>query len=211
MNSTLVRAVRETSIAHPKSYVANTEVHKTFRFQASTAGVYTISPCKLCALNVTATTTILGIQDYEYVRLRRIEIWAGPPATLVPNEVSVALSGSAIGLTGNEISRSDVSMSATRPAHVCLRPNLSTQSGQYLIGNTSNGTTPFLTLTVPVGAIIDVEVDLKMTKDLRTTNNSVAIVGATIGAKYYLALDNAAGALGSVSSFLVPMSSLPTA
>jgi len=202
----------------PPEYLSNTLVSKTFRFQvsfnsSSSPTTYNITPAKLGALQVICTATnATGTQLYEAAKIRRIKIWASPPPTGMVN-VGLTFGGTALGVAGPNRTYSDQSIGMTRPAFVDGVPGKLTQAGQWQSCATNVGTNTIFTMlftAVGTGAgtlipiTIDVDLTLRMTNDARATNNTCTLASAILTQMYYLALDNSAGATGSVNSDIAP-------
>ncbi len=212
--------VVEMQVHNPPPYSPTTVVSRVFRFSilSASGGTFTLTPCKLCAVQGIGTGVNSVIQLYESVRVRYVEIWASPPQNGSVVSCTVSYPGSALGISGPNYTKSDYSMGMTKSAHVKLRPSKTSQASQWQSGSTSLGTNTLfqITLSNPSGTanqayVVDVALTLRMTTDARTTNNSVTTVSAgTAGGFYNLALDNPAGGTGSVGNLLVPDAVLPT-
>jgi len=195
----------------PPPYVSNLVVHKTFRFIATAAAAYPISPSQLCSLMVIGTTTnTSATMLFERVRLRCVEMWAAPATASLgtPVQISVAFSGTGGGTQGNDVIHSDTSIGLTRVAHVRAKPPIGTQTAQWSNGDTvGTGINTLFTVVVTVGTVIDVTVDLACTNDTRVANNTVVLTTVALSQLYYLALNNSAGAGAST---MAPDASLIT-
>jgi len=197
----------------PPQYDANTTVSRIYRFiNSGSAGSFVITACKLGALQTICTTTNSVVtQLFEAVRVRRIEVWASPVvATPVPVNVSCIFAGSALGVAGNDITVSDMSIGTTRPAYICAIPPRNSQASQWQSCDTTTGSNTFFRLVLPAGAVIDVHLSLRTTNDTRSTNNTVTVVTGVLTTMYYLALDNGAGGTGATGNILTPDPSLVT-
>ena len=196
-------------------YTANSIVSRIFRFvygYASGPLVYTITPAKLCALQVIGTGSTTAAQIYEAVKVRKVEMWAnsGSGAAM---QLACTFGGNTLGITGSNQTFSDSNVGMTYPAHVIAVPSKLSQAAQWQSGDTNVGTNTLFTITfsntgalggASVAITIDVHVALRMTGNARTSNNSVTLVTSAAGAFYHLALDNPAGSTGSVGSDLGP-------
>lgn len=218
------RGVVAQRVPRPPQYFANTIVSRVFRFQRSfTAGftspdVTTLTASKLCALQVIGTVVnTTAVQLYESVRIRKIEMWISPPSTGNIVTGSIMFPGTAAGIQGPNRERSDQTIGMTVPAYISLSPGKNSQAADWQPGATNTGTNTFFLITV--GSVdaastftvtIDVHLALRMTSDARTTNNSVTLGTVALGAFYNLALDNPAGATGSVGNLWIPDRSLVT-
>jgi hypothetical protein len=209
--------VRPSAGPSPPSYRANAIVRKTFRFinsgGSATEQTFNISSAKLCALiaftNVVNTTLS---QLFETVKIKYVELWQGPNTnSLLPRTVSVQYNGGNLGTTGSDQPVSDMSVGATRVAHVKVKPRKGIdQAGFFQPGQTNVGVVQLFAIVCSLGAVIDVCGDFVMSSDARTTNNTLNVVTAAAGTYYYMALDNTAGATLSSANFLTPDPTLVT-
>lgn len=174
-----------------------------------------ITSAKLCALEViTTVVNTTGTQLFESVRVKSIKIWAWARmsgGTITPVSCSVTAEGAALGALGNHKTLSDSTQSTEIPAYVNFVFDDTFQAGQWQTGDTSLGSNSLFTLVVPVGAVIDIVLDVKATRNIRTTANTVTLSGlAALTDYFYLSLDNTAGGTGSVGGLLKPDPSLHT-
>lgn len=193
--------------------------NRVFRFLNNTAMaasgvVYSISPAKLGALiSIGLSATTVG-QLFEQVRLRRIQIWG--QSSLVsglPAEVSLNVSGVAAGNIGPDTFIQDVAVGQTAVPYIDFRLDPRSEAGQWqnCTVAAAPGTNTFFTIGAPTGSVIDITLDACVTSDSRATGFVFAVTGpATVGQIYYMSLDNAAGATGSVSNNLDPAAAMST-
>jgi len=210
--------MRADHLSNPRPLPFTTALHvtKKFRFSgaANTAGLYQISPCKLCALISTCTvTSTQATQFFDAVRLISVEIWAGQDTGLSnqPTTVSVIFNGNTAGILATDASFSDTSIGATRVAHVKASPPTQSQAAQWQSGVTNGpGNNLLFSIFIPEFSVIDITVDLTVPSQVRTSNNTVTLSGATavLTGVYYLALDNNAGGGLSAGSALPPADQL---
>lgn len=211
------------SIPHPPSYVNNSIVSRRYRFQntyTASAGllVYTITPSKLCALQVIGTVVnTTAAQLFEAVRVRSVEVWASPGVDGNIYDISVVFPGTALGIQGPDRSLSAQTIGVSVPAYVKLKPGKETQAAQWLAGRTDVGIQTLFLINISgssatggTNITIDVNLALRMTADARTTNNTVPLTTVALSAMYYLALDNPAGGTGSSTNLLIPDRTLVT-
>jgi hypothetical protein len=155
------------------------------RFQCNTAGTLTVSFTDLLDCLLVATTATQVFQQYDFVRVRSVEVWCASTTLGVPITVGVQFNGgSSNGLVGDGRMVSDTVM-GSEPAHVRLRPDRRSQAGMW---NTNNATSSAFTVVTPTNALIDVECDYMNVISAPTLAQNVA-VGATIGQFYYRGLD----------------------
>lgn len=210
-------------IPHPPTYTNNTRVRRFFRFQylytASTGlATFNISPAKIGCLQVIGTSATTAVGLYEYGRIKKIKMWASPPTDGTVVNISLVANSGTTGTFGNDVTRSAQTIGMTEPAFLMIKPKSNTQSGQFQSLSTTNNVTWF-TINVNgtnpgVGSTsvvtLDLDVDLYMSNDSRTSGNSVTLTTSSLGAIYYLALDNPGGASLSGGSLWIPDRGLVT-
>ncbi len=159
----------------------------------------------------TATTTVT--QLYDAVKVRRIRIWGSNPPDGTVVYVGVVFAGSVAGTFGANLSHSGCSIGMTIPAYVDARPDRLSQAAQWQSGDTSAGNIGLFTITLSstnlsstatVDVTIDVHVTLRMTKDTRTSGNTVSVSAGTLTGFYHLPLDSAAGGTGALGKVWLP-------
>jgi len=170
--------------------------------------VAVISAAKLGALECVAISTTVVVQLFEAIRLRRIKIWAWADQTSTTftqiSTISVTFEGGALGVQGDHRTISDMVTSTSQPAVVDVRLNDTMQAGQWQSTDTSVGSNALFQVSAPANSVIDIWMDVKATRNLRTTANSIIVVGSPVaGGYYYLPLDNGAGGTGSGTSKII--------
>jgi len=210
-------AIMRASMAaqpQPPRYISNAFVSKTFRFTCTSAGFYTITPCKLGALVVIGTAVnSAATQLFDAVKIRKVCIWAGqnPSGTGSPVTVSCSWSGSIAGIMGDQKVDSDTSIGADRVAYISSKPPKNSQAAQWQSTDTAGiGTNTIFQLNLPLGAVIDLHLNLRCTFTTRASANTITLAAVVVSQLYYLALDNTAGTTGSQSNSLKPDSTLIT-
>jgi len=203
--------------SHPPPYVANIHFRKTFRFVNTNSGqttesAFTITAAKLGALlAVGKTVNATVIQMFESIKINYVECWQAPSSNnLLPKTISVTYAGVNLGAQGSDISRSDMSIGATRVAHVKAYPRRDSQAAQWQSTQTNVGTVTMFSIVCSFGAVIDVCLECVITPDSKTANNTVTLTTVAVGETYYLALDNPAGGTGSSANTLTPDPTLNT-
>jgi hypothetical protein len=199
----------------PPPYQANTRVKKMFRFQygfnpAGGQNSFLITPAKMGFLNTVAATTTLGVALYEYVRCKRIRIYASPTVDGSIVDISVTWNAASLGIQGDDVTLSAQTFGMTDGAYLDVRPPPGSQSAQWQ-GCTTGQSSLWFTLnffsTVSSGPVvpitIDLDLELQCTTDTRTSANTIALTTATVSNFYYMALDNVAPG-GSVANLLIP-------
>ncbi len=220
-NRHMLNAITRNTYQHlpPAPYSPNIIVSTKFRFRANVSAgsaSYVITPAKLCSLQVICTTVnSLATQFYEAVRLRRVTVYGMSSSTGVM-EVFVTCPGTALGIQGRDMVKSDISLGQTFIAKTELKLSPATQAGQWQSGSTATGTNTMFTVgytldgTTTAQFIVEVDVALRVTQDIRTSNNTVSIASGSLTGVYYLALDNAAGGTGAIGNNLKPDGDLVT-
>jgi hypothetical protein len=208
----------------PPTYEANYKiVASRRRFQyafnpSSGSNVFTFNQAKFGATCVVAATTVLGIFLFEQFKVKKVELYISPPADGSIIDCSVNFSGQAAGAQGDDKTWSAQTFGMTRGAYLCAKPSKMSQSSQWQPCN-SNSIVNFMTVSVystnaasttPIACTMDVTIAYKLTNDNRTTNNSLSLTTASVGAMYYLALDNVASGAGASANLWVPDRSLVT-
>jgi len=216
-----MRLVRALAMPRPPSYRSNSTVSRTFRFQFNynlNSGLIatTISPAKLGVIQcigIVLNTQAAGL--YEAVQLKRLSMWASPPATGNVVDIAANFTGGTAGTFGADLQQSSQTIGMTEPAYLTIKLTPAQQAGQWQNANNSSsnvwftlyvnaaGNTGFSTVTV------DLKVNLRMTADSRTSGATVTLTTVAIGAFYHLALDNPAGG-NSVGNLWVPDANLVT-
>jgi hypothetical protein len=202
--------------AQPPKYLSNLVVRKVFRF-VSTGGAdgttYNISAAKLCALIGVATTTTNIVQMFEAVQIVSIKMWSSADQSsgiFLPRTVAAEFSGTAAGVYGPQAKASDMSVGSTHVGKIMIRPPRGSQSAQWQSGSTSSPA-QFFSITAGTGAVLDITLNLTVTGDSRSSNNSVTVNGpAAVGQVYWLSLDNNAGGNLSTANVWSPMPELTT-
>lgn len=181
----------------PRAMRTNLEFRHQFRFTSSSATATSITDITLlAAAGVLATSTTVGHTLWQGVRVNQIEIWTPPASQGAAATCSVAFPpASGIGSFAMPREITDTTVSVSQPAHVITSPPPGSLCGFWQNGSASGA---LMTLTAPVGSIIDIWVSL-VAKDGDTgyTANTATLVGATVGAVYYTSLDSKTSA-GSV-------------
>jgi hypothetical protein len=170
---------------HPPPIKPQNSHRQRMRFQCDQSGTLTVSFTDLLDCLLVATTTTQVFQQYDFVRVRCVEVWCASTTLGVPITVGVQFNGgSSNGLVGDGRQISDTAM-GSEPAHVRARPDPRSQAGQW---NTNNSTSSAFTVVTPNNSIVDVTCDYMNVVSAPTLAQNVA-VGATIGQFYYRGLD----------------------
>lgn len=198
----------------PPPYTANFTVpQRRFRFIASAAGTYQITPAKLGALLSYGTLVNQVGQIFEQVRVHSVSVWS-MSSTTAPVTCSVTFEGVLGGLLGRNYTVSDTSMGSSRNSHIRAVPPINSQAAQWQNCNVNNAISQNNIFSIFLGSassVIDVVLSLAATRDARVTPvQTVNVVTAVVGQFYYMALDNAAGGTGSIGNQLIPDGSLIT-
>jgi hypothetical protein len=171
------------------SFTPTIQIDKVVRFQASAAGTSSVSNIDIADMFCVAATAISAYQLAKAIRIRKVEMWGPPPATLAPVTVSVEWPG----VDGNSVQHSDTSIGATRVAHLCAKPPKEALCSMW---RTGSAVTNFLfTLNYPINAIVDVHVSLSLQEQAGAIAVTAAVAGATVGQLYCRKLDSTTSAL----------------
>jgi len=179
-------------IPHPPQFTSTFIIHKKLRFQASASGsALPISVQAIGDLWCVATTATSAFQIADFIRIKKVEMWAPPTSSLAPVTVTIDWSGSnSAGLFGKSNRVSDTSMGSTEPAHILSRPPSGSQISQYLSAGTA--ATAFQ-LTFPSGTLIDFSYDLVARDNGQSIAVGGPVVGAFAGANFVRPLDSTLG------------------
>jgi len=217
-----MRLVRALAMPRPPSYRSNSTVSRTFRFHfnyALNSGLIatTVSPAKLGVIQcigIISNTQAAGL--YEAVQLKRLSLWASPPATGNVVDIGANFTGGSAGTYGADLQPSSQTIGMTEPAYLTIKLSPAQQAGQWQNANNSNSNVWF---TLYVNAVsgstgtstitCDLKVNLRMTADSRTSGATVTLTTVAVGAFYNLALDNPAGG-NSVGNLWIPDANLVT-
>jgi hypothetical protein len=174
----------------PPQMSANLRLRHKYRFTASSAingGIF--SDGILLAAGTMATTIALVNSFIGSFRIRSVEVWSPPAAQGAFATCSLDWQG---GPNSPNVEVSDTTVSVTSPAHFRTAPPARSLAGFWQTHVNNN---QMFTLVLPVGSIVDLDLDLVMYDEDSTETQATRIVAAaTIGTVYYLALDNPGGA-----------------
>jgi hypothetical protein len=168
-----------------------------FRFSnGSNSGTFNIKWAQIFNLLQVATSTTTTTRVIASAKVKRISMWANPPALgSAPTVLSLEWAAS----QHNEaIQTSDTTM-GVRPARVTSKPPLNSAASWSGLSN-SDDNTALVNLILPADTIIDVHVSLRLVDD------EAAVAGETIsggisGTMYYGYLDGlSSGKLAPVGS-----------
>jgi hypothetical protein len=176
------------SPAGPIQFRANPEITRRYRFVSASGATTAINDFNLLLMaGVSATTATVGNCIFQSAKLRNVEIWTPPAAQGAAATCSVLFP---VGNQSQPREVSDTTVSTAVPAHLSCGPPANSLASFWNDGSTG---LPVMSITAPVGSIIDVIVSLVM-GDASTNNNAATLVGATIGQVYYCALDSGTAA-----------------
>jgi len=143
---------------------------------------------------VVAATAILGYSFTASFRMNRIELWA--PVASQGSAATVSVLWYSPTTNASELEVSDTSMSTAMPAHLVAAPPVRSLASFWQ----TDLTTPLAYLTVPVGGVIDVYLDLVLEDGATTIQPSpLVLVGAIPGSTYYEPLDGRGGVFVPIS------------
>jgi len=215
-------------IPRPPPYRGSNSEIKRYRFVRTytvNAGleIYNISPSKLGFLTsfcTVANTTVTGW--WETCQIMSITMWANPPPDGSNMFVSIIANNGTgtTGQAGDDIPATGTSSGLTVPAYARKRFTPNMQAGQPQACATTNTNTIFV-LSISGGnanaansvvsaVTIDLVARFTASNDNRVSSNTATVGVGTLGAIYYMALDNAGGGNASMSNLLKPDYSLVT-
>ncbi len=193
------RALKSAGPSQPPPVKNNLTTNFTLRFTTTGIGGTSFVQCQVNNLLdawLIAGTATTAYQLFDFVKVRRVSVWASPdlngsgfaPSTTVSVEFPGLVAGSFAG--GNQ--RTDTVVGTARAAHVSLAPGRFSQAAQFQAA--SNNTLFVVRITdqngnMPVGAIIDVEVSYRNATDVNPAAIASPITGATPGLLYFGGLD----------------------
>jgi hypothetical protein len=167
----------------PPPYVPTMKLSQKFRFTSgANSGTFSVTRANILDLIGYATTPTSAVRLFEALRLKRVEIWGNNTAGALQN---VELEW--IGENSPSVIISDTSM-GVRPAHVRSTPPTESSNRWWSLSGFSE-TDVLFSLTVPINAIIDVQLEARVVEKEAPTLLSVLPVGATVGQLYGNYLD----------------------
>jgi len=132
---------------------------------------------------VLSTTTIAGVQMYDMMKIKGIEVWGYSPAGSAT--VAVTFEGKGVGLTGSSKLVTDTAIGVS-PAHVFAAPDKRSQVAQWQATNTNVA----FNITAPSSSVVDVLVTFRNNYDGSAAQVLAnALAGATAGVLYQRGLD----------------------
>lgn len=181
-------------ISHPPQLQSTVIRHAaTLRFRATAAATTNITFQNLLDTYLTATTSTVGYDMFETVKVRRVRVW-GMPAVGGSGSVAVEFSGTTTGIVGDQLLYTDTSM-GVQPAHVDARPSARCLAADYQLSSSAVA----FRVTVLAGSVVDVEVSFRsFTPSSSGVVAQNALVGASVGAQYLRGLDG----LGTTSNYV---------
>lgn len=169
--------------ASPPQHDSSLSFTKKFRFRCTTACVDSaftqVQLLDLVACITTANTTAHRL--ISAARVKKVSIWAVPFSSAATSQgnATVSVEFSNLGVAGSFGSPprkfSDTSQSPTDYAHIAARPDPQSLAGSWF---NDDGTSPVFLLVCPIGAIVDITLDLV----LRNGETPVACAVAPTGA-----------------------------
>jgi hypothetical protein len=183
--------ISEEKAQHIPQFRSNISFSYTYRFVATAGATSVITGANIAGaiggIGTTANSTVTLFSNS--FKIKRIKMWAPPPTQGSSATVSCEF-GQATGSVVNqtELEYSDTSINPSCPAYITMRPPKSSQSSfwQFPIGG---GNASLLTLTYPIGTVIDLTVDVILADDNANRLQASSLVTVVLGNIYYLALD----------------------
>ncbi len=162
---------------------SNIRVNHTFRFINTAAQTLHVTGASLIAIcgvvGTTANAFVTGI--FNSVKINKITVFAAESTTGTPVTCSVEW----LGYNNSPpIEDSRTSISTSVPIMLSSKPPPNSLAKFWQ----ATGNTDLFVLTVPNGAVIDIDLDC-MLSDANATFQNYAVATCTVGVVYYLALD----------------------
>jgi len=134
-------------------------------------------------------TSATTVADAFYaVKVRKVELWAEPVIGGAAT-VSVVFAGTGNGFVGDQRVHTDTSM-GVQPAHVTAKPSPKSLASNYQVSSNQQ----VLSLTAPVGAVIDLELSFIQIFGGGGVAAQNASVATNVGALYQRGIDGLAAA-----------------
>lgn len=187
------RDQRQSVIPRPPAIRTTSLVYTTRRrflcISPSTGVGQTITYANILDSFLVATAATTGVQLFDMVKIRRVQMWAPSTSAAVPTTVQVCFDGKTAGSVGDALQHTATSIGMTEPAYLDARPSKRSQASQFQ-GSSSNTA---MILVMPVNTILDVELTYVNALDNATpTAVTSALVGATAGDLYFRGIDGGA-------------------
>lgn len=158
-----------------------------FRYLVNTSVSQPISFSNLMDTQIIAISTIAGVQMYDCVRVKKVEIWAASSGGAV--SCSVQFLGKNTGVNGDQKAFTDTAVAVGQPLHVSAKPSKWSQAAQFQSGSSGAA---FL-ITCPSGACVDLVLEFRNNYDASgVVSLANGIVSATAGDMYYRGMDGLA-------------------
>jgi hypothetical protein len=188
----------------PPPHDASISITKKFRFICQTACVDSaFTQTQLLDLLAQVNAATVAYRLNSAIRLRKVSIWAVPLsyASVSQAPTTVAVEFNNLGVAGSFGSPprkySDSSQNPADYAHIGVSPDPGSLSGSWF---NDAATSPIMNIQCPVGAIVDLTLDLVM-RNNETAVATRAISGGTVGDVCVLTMTSAtAGAPGVLVS-----------
>ncbi len=133
-----------------------------------------------------ATTATTGVQLFDMVKIRRVQMWAPSTSAFVPTTVQVCFDGKTAGSVGDAMQHTATSIGSTEPAYLDARPSKRSQASQFQASSANTA----MVLVMPVNTIMDVELTFVNALDnAAPVATGSALVAATAGDIYFRAID----------------------
>jgi hypothetical protein len=178
---------------------------KTFRFQAATTGVKSVTRAQLLNLLALNTGAQTMFRVCEAVKIRRIRIWSNPPGVAQGAALNVPVALQWFSEYGPTKVLSDSGMGFSNGAKLSSKPPPQSLASFWCLTGTAEAVVLF-DLSLSEGDVIDIDLTFRVQNqalvatgaEAATVVNSTA--AGTLGVVYCLSLDlNTAGTLPPVS------------
>lgn len=182
------KSVGGRSRLSPPEFVPTLALGHKFRFSGSLSSgtALPVTRKMLLQLMSMATTTTNQFRLITAIKLKRVEMWAEPPALgSAPAVCSVEWVGSQAPSTLHSDSTSGV-----RSAYVSTRPPVDSSDRWWSVSG-SNETEVLFNITFPAGVTVDITCSIRMADDEAPVASEAGTGGsATVGRVYYNYLDS---------------------
>jgi len=177
---------------------------KTVRYVTSSAIATSATNTQIGNFLVIGGGTTTCYKVANFIRVRCVTLWAGPPSTGAPSTVVFQWSGTVAASIGPNQQWSGTSIGMTHVARLRVKPPVNSQAAEWQStgGGAAPGTNVLFNYSLPANSIIQIDLDASVNDD--GTASSVAVgSGATLGVLFALALDH------GTSDVVVPVGGQP--
>jgi len=167
-----------------------TVFRKTVRYVAGSAITGTATNTQIGNFLVVGGGTTTVYKVCNFIRVRSVTIWGGPPSTGAPSTIVFQWSGTVAASIGPNQQWSDTSIGMTHVARLKVKPPVNSQAAQWQStgGGAAPGTNVLFNYSLPANSVIQISLDASVNDD--NTASSVTVSGgATLGVIFAATLD----------------------